>query len=418
MARSNDSSAPLAPLPIESRQRALADELTSLIDVVEPVPLINLLIERAFELTATDIHFDPRPEGLSVRLRLDGVMHDLVMLPVQMSSQAVSRLKLMAGMNIAERRLVQDGHITGASLRKQRDIRVCAGPTIYGERIVLRLMPEGTNFTVLEELGLTTEQCAQIRTALQAPHGMVLSVGPVGTGKSTTTYSCLNELNQPGRSVITIEDPVERRISGVNQIQTDTKANFGFSDALRGVLRQDPDVIMIGEIRDAETAHIAVRAGLTGIKVVSTLHASDTAATIDLFREFQIPRMFVADAVNCIIAQRLVRKVCTQYRETYTPEPGECEMLGIPAERRQEVRLVRGIPTPANFQSGYFGRTGIFEVMLFTDEIRELIAAGKPGRAAYEAARANGMKTLEEAAIEKVLAGISTPEEMVRVLWI
>ncbi|MEZ5940949.1 MAG: GspE/PulE family protein [Planctomycetaceae bacterium] len=407
----------LDPLPPESRQRALADEINSLIDVVEAAPLINLLIERSFELSATDVHFDPRPDGLAIRLRLDGVMHDVSVLPQQMTSHVLSRLKLMSGMNITERRLVQDGHITSNTLRKERDIRVCAGPTIHGERLVLRLMPDGDEYSTLASLGMDDQQRQWVESALSSPYGMVLSVGPVGTGKSTTTYSCLNALNIPGRSLVTIEDPVERRIAGVNQIQTDPKISFGFKEALRGILRQDPDVIMVGEIRDAETAHIAVRAGLTGIRVVSTLHASDTAATIDLFNQFEIPRMFIADSINCLIAQRLLRKVCGQDRETYKPEPSDCKLLRLSEEEAQNVELVRGKSSSANFHSGYFGRTGVFEVMRFDEAIREMISTGRSGREIFETARSRGMKSLEDMAIEKVLAGITTTDEMVRVLW-
>ena len=405
------------PLPVETRQRALALELASLLDVVEPAPLLDLLLERAFELHATDLHFDPRPEGLAIRLRLDGVMHDIFTLPQQLSAQAVSRLKLLAGMNITEKRTPQDGHISSNLLRKERDVRVCSGPTIYGERLVLRLMPDGSKFTNLDEPGMEPDQVNLVRRALGNPHGVVLSVGPVGTGKSTTTYSCLHALNIPGRSLATIEDPVERRVARVNQIQVDPKLSFGFTEALRGVLRQDPDVVMIGEIRDAETAHIAVRAGLTGIRVLSTLHASDTGASIDLFREFNIPRMFIADSINCLIAQRLLRRVCEHHREEYTPDPGACKLLGIPEEKRAETRLIRGVPHDANFHSGYFGRTGVFEVMYFTDEIREMVLTGKTGRAVSEFARTNGMRTLEDMAIQKVMAGTTTTEEMIRVLW-
>src|SRR5690606_25808095 len=222
---------------------------------------------------------------------------------------------------ITERRLAQDGHISSSSIRHRRDVRVGSGPTIYGERLVLRLMPDSEILTDLEELGFEPEQVQAVRKAVQVACGMVLSVGPVGCGKSTTTYACLSLLNDPGLSLTTIEDPVERRIAGVNQIQIDPKIDFGFPQALRGVLRQDPDVMMVGEIRDPGTAHIAARAGLIGIRVLSTMHANNCASVIDIFREFGIPPMFIADAVNCVVAQRLLRKVCRHSREEYTPDP-------------------------------------------------------------------------------------------------
>lgn len=403
-------------LPPEARQRALQAELMSLLDVVGPTPLIDLLMERAFELGGTDIHLDPRPDGLAVRLRLDGMLHDIMLLDPQYAPQVVSRIKLLSGMNITERRVSQDGRISKATARFQRDIRVGSGPTIHGERIVMRLMADSAQYTELQQLGMDDDQVAIVQQALRSVHGVTLSVGPVGCGKSTTTYACLNLLNDPMRSLVSIEDPVERRLERVNQIQVDTKIGFGFVEALRGVLRQDPDVIMVGEIRDAETAHIAIRAGLTGTCVLSTLHAGDTGATIDMFREFQIPRMFLADSIKCVIAQRLLRRVCEKDRESHEPDAAMAEFLKLSDEERHTVRLVRGIPTDANFHTGYFGRTGIFEVMSMDSEIRELVLAGKPGRSIYDLARERGMKSLEDSARAKILAGITTFEEVMRVM--
>lgn len=398
------------------RQTALQQELRELADVVGPAPLVDLLLERAFEIGSTDVHFDPRPDGLHVRLRVDGVLHDVLTLSSQTAPQVVSRLKLMSGMDITERRMCQDGHISSSALKNQRDVRVGSGPTIYGERLVLRLMPDDRRLTRLEDLGLEPAQLEGIHQALKAPHGMLLSVGPVGSGKSTTTYACLSLLNDPGRSLVTIEDPVERRIDGINQIQIDAKIGFGFVEALRGILRQDPNIIMVGEIRDSETAHIAARAALTGTLVVSTLHANDTSATVDLFREFEIPPMFIADSLNCVIAQRLLRKVCGQDRETYHPDAATAQMLGMNPEQTESINLVRGVPSPSNFYTGYAGRTGIFEVMRVDAEIRDAILHEEPGKRLRELARQSGMQTLEQSAINKVLAGVTSVEEMHRVL--
>jgi type II secretory ATPase GspE/PulE/Tfp pilus assembly ATPase PilB-like protein len=398
------------------RQRALQAELASLVDVVGPAPLVDLLLERAFELGATDIHFDPHEDGLHVRLRLDGLLHEIVTLAPQLAPQVISRIKLIAGMNITERRLAQDGHISGETLKHQRDIRAGSGPTIHGERLVLRLMPDSTRLTALDELGLTDRQMQLVRKSVQSPHGMTLSVGPVGCGKSTTTYACLSLLNDPGLSLTTIEDPVERRIPGVNQIQIDPKIDFNFPQALRGVLRQDPDVMMVGEIRDPETAHIAVRAGLTGIRVVSTMHASSCSAVLDVLREFNVPEMFIADAVNCIVAQRLVRKICPQSRETYLPDPVTAQMLGIAPDQAGSTQLVRGIPTEVNFHTGYSGRTGVFEVMVIDRDLRQALLDNRSALEIAQIAIRNGMQTLEQSAREKVLAGVTTVEEMHRVL--
>jgi type II secretory ATPase GspE/PulE/Tfp pilus assembly ATPase PilB-like protein len=312
--------------------------------------------------------------------------------------------------------LCQDGHISSSVLKHQRDVRVGSGPTIYGERLVLRLMPDHTKYTALEELGFEPKQLDLLRKAIKSPSGMLLSVGPVGSGKSTTTYACLSLLNNPGRSLVTIEDPVERRIEGINQIQTDSKVGFGFVEALRGVLRQDPNVIMVGEIRDAETAHIAARAALTGTQVLSTLHAGDTAATVDLFREFELPPMFIADSLNCVIAQRLLRKVCTTDREKYHPDHATAQILGLSPEQCNSIELVRGIPSAANFNTGYLGRTGVFEIMPVDADTREAILHRKSNLEIRDLSRSKGMQTLEQSAANKVLAGITSIEEMHRVL--
>jgi len=223
-------------------------------------------------------------------------------------------------------------------------------------------------------------------------------------------------LNHPGRSMVTIEDPVERRIDGVNQIQTDNKIAFSFVEALRGVLRQDPNVIMVGEIRDAETAHIAARAALTGTQVLSTLHAGDTAATVDLFREFELPPMFIADSLNCVIAQRLLRKVCATERETFHPDAATAQILGLNPDQCESIDLVRGIPGPSNFNTGYAGRTGVFEIMRVDAETREAILHKRSNAEIRDLSRGKGMQTLEQSAINKVLAGVTTVEEMHRVM--
>lgn len=400
----------------EVRQRALQEELRSLIDVVGPGPLVDLLLERAFEMRATDIHFDPRDDGLYIRLRVDGILHDIVKLSSTSTSQVVSRLKLMGGMDITERRYAQDGHISNSVLTGRRDIRVGGCPTIHGERLVLRLLPSTGVFASLDDLGFEEDQVSLLKKYVAAPYGMILSVGPVGSGKSTTMYSCLEILNEPGRSVVTIEDPVERRLDGVNQIQIEPKINFNFADALRGVLRQDPDVIMVGEIRDPETAHIAVRAGLTGIRVLSTLHANETTATIDVFRDFGIPPMFIADSVNCVVSQRLLRKVCEVSNETYHPDEAACQFLGVDPAQAGEIQLRRGVPSDDNFHTGYSGRTGVFEILPVDSEIREAILHNHSAKEILRLARERGMMSLEEAGRKKVRDGITTIEELHRVL--
>ena len=399
---------------LEIRQKALQEELRELVDVVGPAPLVDLLLERAFQLNATDIHIDPNQNGLRIRLRVDGMLHDVMQLPQKLTAQVISRLKIMAGMDITERRAAQDGHISKSVIKHQRDIRVGGGPTIYGERLVLRLMPDEESYTTLEELGFEDEQLEKVKKLVDVPYGVFLSVGPVGSGKSTTVYSALTMRNRPTESVVTIEDPVERHMEGINQIQIDTKIGFTFVKCLRGVLRQDPDVMMVGEIRDPETAQIAVRAGLTGVTVLSTLHANDSLAVLDVFREFGVPSMFIVDALKCVIAQRLVRKICPDCREEYSPDTTAKVTLGLSDEEMATTKLFRGKGCDKCFSTGYSGRTGVFEVLTFPPELRLAVLRMEVHGTLREIAVKNGLLTMEDATRRKVLRGETTVEELLR----
>lgn len=399
---------------LEVRQKALQEELRELIDVVGPSPLVDLLLERAAQLNATDIHIDPNQNGLRIRLRVDGMLHDVMELPQRLTGQVISRLKIMAGMDITERRAAQDGHISTSVIKHQRDIRVGGGPTIYGERLVLRLMPDETTYTQLDQLGFELEQLEQVKKLVDVPHGAFLSVGPVGSGKSTTVYSALTMRNRPTESVVTIEDPVERHMDGTNQIQIDTKVDFTFVKCLRGVLRQDPDVIMVGEIRDPETAQIAIRAALMGVTVLSTLHANDSLAVVDVFREFGVSSMFIVDALKCVIAQRLIRKICPNCREEYTPDAAAIAALKLSDEEAATMKLVRGHGCDNCFSTGYSGRTGVFEVLTFPTELRQAVLRVDGQDDLRGIAVRNGLMTLEDAARRKVLRGETTVGEMLR----
>ncbi|MBC8289264.1 MAG: type II/IV secretion system protein [Planctomycetes bacterium] len=399
---------------LEIRQKALQEELRELVDVVGPGPLVDLLLERAFQLNATDVHLDPNESGLRVRLRVDGMLHDVLELPSRVTGHVVSRLKILGGMDITERRLAQDGHISKAVLKHQRDIRVGGGPTIHGERIVLRLMPDDDSYTDLDQLGFEQQQLEQVKQMANIPYGVLLAVGPVGSGKSTTMYSCLSLRNKPTESVVTIEDPVERQIAGVNQIQIDPKIKFTFVKALRGVLRQDPDVMMVGEIRDPETAQIGVRAGLTGVTVLSTLHASDSLAAIDVFRELGVPPMFIVDAIKCIVAQRLIRITCRHCREEYAPDQTAREVLGLTDEEVASATLARGKGCDACFQTGYAGRTGVFEVLSFSSELRNAVLRQDGQDDLRAITTKSDLMTLDRAARAKVLRGETTVDEMLR----
>ena len=398
-----------------SEQRALQAELRELADVVGPGPLVDLLLERAFQMHATDIHLDPTGEDLRVRVRVDGLLHDILRLPADSQSQVISRVKLLGGMDITEKRRAQDGHISNSVAGVERDVRVGSGPTIHGERLVLRLMPDSGSFNTLDELGMREEQRQLLEAQLNRPYGMVLTVGPVGSGKTTTMYAGLSGLNDPHKSLVTIEDPVERRIEGVNQIQVDGRTNFGFPEALRACLRQDPNVMMVGEIRDSETAHIAGRSALTGVLVLTTMHAADAAAAIDVLREFDVPAPVIADAVNCVVSQRLIRRVSPKSREEYSPDEATAAMLNLSREERDSATLVRGLPAEENFGTGYVGRTGIYEIMPIDGDVRRAILEDASTGEIREIARENGMSSLETEARRKALAGETSVEEYVKI---
>ncbi|MCP4509557.1 MAG: Flp pilus assembly complex ATPase component, partial [Fuerstiella sp.] len=294
-------------------------------------------------------------------------------------------------------------------------IRVGSTPTINGERLVLRLMPDAEQLNNLTSLGFYDDQLSSVRTLLDAPYGLLLVVGPVGSGKSTTVHSLLKELNSTEKSVVTIEDPVERRIPGINQIQIDTKSGLTFADALRGTLRQDPNIIAVGEIRDPETAQIACRAATTGVLVLSTLHANNTASAIDVLRGFGISSMSIADCLRGVVAQRLVRKVCDQSREEVEPD-NEARRLLHMDEHDHETRIVRGIPTDANFNTGYSGRTAVFESMLVSHDIRSAVSNNMAAYEILQVARDGGMISLEDAARRKVYDRITSVDELRRVM--
>jgi len=372
------------------RQRALQEEMRELMDVVGPASLVELLVERSFHLRATDIHLDPVEDGLRIRIRVDGILHTILTVPSSAAGQMLSRLKLLAGMDITERRTPQDGHLTHTFTEAPRDVRVASGPSLLGERLVLRLMPEPEGFQQLEHLGLEPDQFHTLSQCSRHPYGLIVAAGPVGSGKTSTVYGCLAIANAPSKSVLTIEDPVERRIAGVTQIQVDTRISFGFP--------------------------IAARAARAGILVFSTLHARDATAAIDVFRDFGVPPMFLADSLTAVVAERLIRKVCPHCRVERPATPAELEFLSShgPISDQQSVSEAKGCEQC--FHTGYSGRTGVFEIQTFDDEFRRLILSGADREQIVERARRRGMISLRSAAARKVLAGVTTLEEVHRLL--
>ncbi|GAB5444563.1 MAG: hypothetical protein Fues2KO_49120 [Fuerstiella sp.] len=395
--------------------KALAAELEELLSVVEPASVANVVLQRGFVHGATDIHLDPTQLGTRIRFRVDGVLQDILPIPRDKAAVLVSRLKVMAGMNITERRLPQDGAIPADRFPGlPRDVRLGSSITVNGERLVLRLMPDPNQLNSLPSLGFEPQQLSTVRKLLEAPYGLLLVVGPVGSGKSTTVYDLLHDINTPEKSVVTIEDPVERRIRGANQIQVDHRSGLTFATALRGTLRQDPDILCVGEIRDAETAQIACRAATTGVLVLSTLHANNTAGAIDVLRGFGISSMAIADCLRGVISQRLVRKV-SEDQEEVEPDQEARKLLQLDDDD-QTTKVVRGIPSDANFNTGYFGRTAVFETMLVDAEIRRAINDGAASHQIYQLAQQSGMASLEDSARRKVLDKITSVNELHRII--
>ena len=382
-----------------------------------PLPqVVGQILERAIDCRATDIHFDSQETGLRVRYRIDGQLQDILFVEPSMATAMLSRLKVMASLNIVERRHSQDGRISIMHHNKPRDLRVATFPTIYGEKIVIRIHEVLTAVAGFAHLGMSQEQAEVIDRLIAQPYGAVLVAGPVGAGKTSTLYNCLERINSPLRNVMTIEDPIEHRIPGVNQTQVNSQGDMGFSEGLRAMLRQDPDVIMIGEIRDEETARIGIRAALTGVLVFSTLHGSDSPSTISNLYNFGIPGYQLSSSLLAIASQRLVRKVCPYCRVTFAADEKVLLGLELDPDEHRDLRLHRGLGCPACFQTGYMGRTGIFEIMMVGEELRDLIFQQIPKDVLRRVAVDLGMRTLKQSAVDKILDGTTTVEEVYRVV--
>ena len=323
---------------------------------------------------------------------------------------------MLADLNIVERRHAQDGRIRLPYRDKLRDLRVATLPTVLGEKIVVRVHEAMDHEYGFDLLGLNVDQAGQLAAICDKPYGAILVAGPVGSGKTTTLYTCLSRVNSPTRNVMTIEDPIERRLPGVNQLQVDLKGDFTFGTGLRAMLRQDPDVIMIGEIRDEETAHIGIRAALTGVLVFSTIHASDAPSTLGNLYDFKIPGYMLSNTLLGVISQRLLRKICPYCKITFEADEQQLSMLGLEPDEHRGAILGRGEGCPACFQTGYLGRSGIFEIMDINETLRELIFQQIPKDVLRRVASDLGMRTLRQAAVDKVLEGVTTLEEVYRVV--
>jgi general secretion pathway protein E len=395
------------------------EDLEHLKDLASEAPVIkmvNLIMQRAIETRASDIHIEPFEQSLKVRLRVDGVLKEIDAPPCKSTAAVISRIKIMSKLNIAERRLPQDGRIKVQMLGKELDLRVSTIPTMYGESVVIRLLDKESTVLDFAALGFSGKHLQQFIEVLSQPHGIILITGPTGSGKSTTMYAALKQLNTSERKIITVEDPIEYQMDGVNQIQAKPQIGLTFASALRSIVRQDPDVIMIGEMRDLETARIAVQSALTGHLVLSTLHTNDAAGGVTRLLDMGLEEYLLTSTVNGILAQRLVRKLCPECKQGYTPSPDIIDGMKLrrfaPAG---EVVLYKPVGCPACGGLGYRGRLAIIEFLQMTDPLRRLIMAHEEAGTIEKLAIEEGMTTMYENGLVKALQGITTIEEVLRV---
>lgn len=377
------------------------------------VTLVKEMIEKAARQRASDIHLEPMETYIRVRYRIDGALYERMRYSPSVLSSVIARIKIIGGMDISEKRKPQDGRITQMVDRVEYDIRVSILPTVYGEKVVMRLAMKANLNREKSQLGLKPNEMSQLDHILKNPNGIILVTGPTGSGKSTTLYTCLSELNTEDVNIITVEDPVEANIDGINQVQTNNKANLTFASALRSILRQDPDIIMIGEIRDEETARIAVQASITGHLVVSTLHTNSTAATVTRLEDMGLESYLVADSVVGIVAQRLVRRLCPACKKPVLADADEKKLMNIP--ENQEVTIYQPCGCPQCSETGFKGRIGVYEIMVMSPELKRIISKKEGTEKLKERALAEGMKTLRMSATEYVLDGTTSFNEMLRV---
>ena len=394
------------------KEESYGEDLLTVEEEAPAVQFINEVLTLAVRARASDIHFEPFRDRMRVRLRVDGVLKTVRELPSSKVPPVISRLKIMANLDIAEKRLPQDGRIMVRLGGKEIDIRVSTLPTYFGERVVLRLLSKESILYSTKELGLLPEDYKVFSSLIKTPHGIILVTGPTGSGKTTTLYAALSEINREEINIITVEDPVEYQLEGISQVQIKPEIGLTFANALRSILRQDPDVIMVGEIRDRETAEIATQAALTGHLVFSTLHTNDAPSSITRLVDMGIEPFLVASSVVGVIAQRLVRKVCPYCKTPYKPTLQELRDLGI-----QEFpgMFYRGKGCEHCMGTGYLGRTAIYEILIVNKEVKKLILEGRDSDEIKELAVKQGMKTLKMDGAQKVKMGITTPEEVLRV---
>lgn len=395
------------------------EETADLLDDTSDAPvikLVNLMLGQAVRDNASDIHIEPFQDMVKIRKRVDGILYDMYTPPKHVQSKLISRVKIMAKLDIAEKRLPQDGRIEIRIADRNVDIRVSTLPTTFGERVVMRLLDKSNVLLSLPALGMSQRDLDTFLKLIKAPYGIILVTGPTGSGKTTTLYSALSILNEPNINIITIEDPVEYQIKGISQVQVSSKIDLTFANGLRTIVRQDPDVILVGEIRDLETAEIAIQSALTGHLVFSTLHTNDAASAITRLIDMGVESFLVSSSVNAILAQRLVRKICPHCAEEFTPGREYLAQVGLTPEDLGDRPLFRSRGCPECLNTGYSGRIGIFELMVMTDDLKNFILTSSDSNQIRKRALAAGdMITLRQDGLQKVMTGLTTIEEIFRV---
>jgi len=407
---------------IEEEEDEILKDLESIQDITVMeteapiIRMVNRLMVQAFRERASDIHVEPYQTDVKVRYRIDGILHDVLTLPKRVHSAVVSRIKVMASLNIAEKRLPQDGRI-GIKLGDHSvDLRISVVPTVNGERVVMRILDKSSVLYGLEELGCYPDDLARIERLIKQEHGIILVTGPTGSGKTTSLYSMLSRINSPDKNILTIEDPIEYQLKGIGQIPVNTKVGLTFASGLRSIVRQDPDVILVGEIRDLETAEIAIQAALTGHLVFSTLHTNDSASAVTRLIDMGIEPFLVTSSVNAILAQRLVRKICPSCKQEYFPEDESLLEIGLSKDMLdRDGYLHRGAGCSECIGTGYKGRTGIYEILFMSDAIRSTILKSSDSNVIKSVAVGKGLHTLRQDGARKVEDGITTIEEVLRV---
>ena len=406
-------------IAIEENVESSAESFTETIedqDADAPVVrFVNLLISQAINDRASDIHVEPGESQLTVRYRIDGVLHEMQKADRSIQDGIISRLKIMSSIDIAEKRRPQDGRLSVTHEGRQVDLRVATLPTVWGEKIVMRILDNTGQRMAMSDLLMSPRNLDRFEAAIRRPHGMVLATGPTGSGKSTTLYTALRAVANPRVNVITVEDPVEYRIGGINQVQVNNKAGLTFSNALRSILRSDPDVVLVGEIRDNETAIISIEAALTGHLVLSTLHTNDAPSALTRLTEIGAEPFLVATALEAIVAQRLARRLCTRCREPFTEPTDVLTALGFPHDPSDPPQIFRATGCPACSGTGYRGRVALHEVMSVTEEIEQLVVTRSTGTEMRQLALQQGMVSLREDGFSKVAQGLTTIEEVLRV---